>query len=439
MSQQSGTKGRGYRRPVFVVDGARTPFLKARGAPGPFCASDLALGAGAPLLLRQPFPPDALDEVILGCIVPGPREANIARVVALRLGCGDAMPAWTVQRNCGSGLQAVDCAAQAVAEGRADLVLAGGTEAMSHAPLLWRPELVRAIGAWARARGVRDKLRALATLRPRHLKPVVSLVEGLRDPVAGLSMGQTAEVLTERFDIAREAMDAYAAASHRRLAAAQEEGRLEEIEPLYTAGGKVHADDDGVRPDTDESALARLEPAFDRPFGRVTAGNSAQITDGAAWLVVASEAAVERHGLTPQAQIVDTEWAALDPARMGLGPVYASSRLLARRRLTLDKLDYIELNEAFAGQVLACLAAWRDEDFCREALGTRHALGAVDRERLNVDGGAIAIGHPVGTSGARLVLHLMHVLRQRGARRGLATLCIGGGQGGAMLLERAAA
>lgn len=429
-----GTRGRA-RASAYLVDGARTPFLKARGAPGPFSASDLALQAGRRLLLRQPFEPGALDEVILGCIIPGPDEANIARVTALRLGCGEQVPAWTVQRNCGSGLQAVDCAAQAVSEGRAELVLAGGTESMSHAPVLWRPEMVELLAAWSRARGLGERLRTLARLRPAHLKPVIGLLRGLRDPVVGLSMGQTAEVLARRFGIARAEMDTFAARSHQRLAAAQDEGRLNEVEPAY-ANGAVHEADDGVRRDTSADALAKLRPAFDPPFGQVTAGNSAQVTDGAAWVLVASERAVKRYGLEPRARVADTQWAGLDPAQMGLGPVYAATPLLKRRRLALDALDYIEINEAFAAQVLACLAAWRDRDFCREQLGLRSAFGSPDPERLNVDGGAIAIGHPVGTSGARLVLHLMHVLEQRGGTRGLATLCIGGGQGGAMLIER---
>ncbi|NIR28949.1 MAG: acetyl-CoA C-acetyltransferase [Gammaproteobacteria bacterium] len=424
------------RRSVYLVDGARTPFLKARGAPGPFSAADLAVQAGRRLLLRQPFDPSALDEVIVGCIIPGPDEANIGRVTALRLGCGEHVPAWTVQRNCGSGLQAVDCAAQAIADGRSELVLAGGTESMSHAPVLWRPEMVALLAAWSRARGPGERVKALARLRPAHLKPIIGLLRGLRDPVVGLSMGQTAEVLSKRFGITREEMDAFAVQSHQRLAKAQEEGRLDEVEPVYH-DATVHDVDDGVRPDTSTAALAKLRPAFDPPFGQVTAGNSAQVTDGAAWVLVAGERAVKRYGLEPRARMVDAQWAGLDPAQMGLGPVYASTPLLKRHGLGLDQLDHVEINEAFAAQVLACLAAWRDRAFCRDQLGLRSALGALDPERLNVDGGAIAIGHPVGTSGARLVLHLLHVLAQRGGTRALATLCIGGGQGGAMLIERA--
>jgi acetyl-CoA C-acetyltransferase len=431
-------KARDRGRAVYVADGSRTPFLKARGRPGPFSASDLAVAAGRPLLLRQPFEAEALDEVIVGCVMPAPEEANIARVVSLRLGCRDGVPAWTVQRNCGSGLQAVDSAAQDIAVGRADLVLAGGVEAMSRAPLLLSPGLTRWLADWREARGVAGRVRLLTRLRPAQLAPVVALRRGLSDPVVGLSMGQTAENLAYRFRIPREEADAYALRSHCRLAEAQDQGWLDEIEPIWDERGRVHDRDDGVRRDTDLSKLAALEPAFDRELGQVSAGNSAQVTDGAAWLLLASDAAVERHGLAVLGRLVDSEWAALDPAQMGLGPVLAVTPLLRRAGLGLGDIDAWEINEAFAAQVLACLAAWRDEDFCREVLDEDAPLGSIDPSRLNVDGGAIGLGHPVGASGARIVLHLLHVMGRLAVRRGVAALCIGGGQGGAMLVEREA-
>lgn len=423
-------------RPVYVVDGSRTPFLKARGKPGPFHAADLALGAARPLLARQGFEPTELDEVVLGCVMQGPDEANIARVVALRVGCGDRMPAYTVQRNCASGLQALDNAAQDIAMGRADLVLAGGVESMSHAPLLLREDMVAWLGEWYAAKTLTDRVRVLGQLRPKHFKPVIGLLRGLTDPVVGLSMGQTAENLAHRFGIDREAMDAFALRSHQRLAAAQDAGHLSEIEPLWDTRGRVYEDDDGLRRDTDMQRLAKLRPVFDKPFGEVTAGNSAQVTDGGAMLLLASEAAVKRYELPVLGRIVDSHWAGLDPAQMGLGPVHASTPLLKRNRLGLDDVDHWEINEAFAAQVLGCLAAWRDSRYCREELGARGALGEIDSERLNVDGGGISLGHPVGASGARITLHLLKVLERTGRKRGVATLCIGGGQGGAMLVER---
>ncbi len=435
MAQQ---RRKGYpRRAIYVVDGNRAPFLKVRNRPGPFTAADLAVAAARPLLARQPFEPPELDEVILGCVMPSADEANIGRIAALRLGCGQRVPGWTVQRNCASGMQSLDCAARSIAEGRSNLVLAGGVEVMSRAPVLLGDAMVAWLGAWRGARGIGQRAQTLARLRPRHFRVIIGLLRGLTDPVVGLSMGQTAENLAYRFGITREAMDRFALESHRRLAEAQDAGRLAgEIEPIFDTRGRCHDTDDGVRRDTDPDKLARLRPVFDRPFGNVTAGNSAQITDGAAWLLLASANAVRRHRLPVLGRIVDCHWAALDPAQMGLGPVYAGTPLLERHGLALQDVDYWEINEAFAAQVLACLAAWEDADYCRTELGLKDAFGPLAPARINVDGGAVALGHPVGATGARLVLHVLRVLEREGARRGIATLCIGGGQGGAMLLER---
>ncbi len=423
-------------RTVYVIDGSRTPFLKARGKPGPFAASDLAVAAGRPLLARQPFSPTDFDEVILGCVNPGPDEANIGRVASLRLGCGKQTPAWTVQRNCASGMQSLDCAARNIASGQSDLVLAGGTEAMSHAPVLLNAAMVGWLSDWARAKTLPARLQTLGRLRPGHLKPVIGLLRGLRDPVVGLSMGQTAENLAHRFGISRATMDGFALESHQRLAQAQDNGRLDEIENLYDHKGNAFEHDDGLRRESSLEQLAKLRPVFDRSFGHVTAGNSAQVTDGCAWLILASEDAVQRHQLPVMGRILDAQWAGLDPAQMGLGPVHASTPILQRHSLGLGDIDYWEINEAFAAQVLACLAAWQDSDYCRDELGLDGPLGDIDPTRLNVDGGGVSLGHPVGASGARIVLHLLHVLARNQAQRGIATLCIGGGQGGAMLVAR---
>jgi acetyl-CoA C-acetyltransferase len=426
-------------RPVYVVDGSRTPFLKARNKPGPFPSADLAVYCGRALLSRQPFEPGCIDEVILGCVMPGPDEANIARIAALRLGIGSDVPAWTVQRNCASGLQALDSAVMEIATQRAELVLAGGVEAMSHCPVLYNEDMVTWLGALSTSKTLLQRLKAFAQIRPGYLKPVIALLRGLTDPVAGLSMGQTAENLAYRFHITREQMDSYAVRSHQRLAAAQDENLLAEIEPLYDRYGNVYANDDGLRRDSSVERLAKLRPVFDKPFGLVTAGNSAQVTDGAALLLLASEKAVKEHNLPVLGKIIDTHWAALDPGQMGLGPVHATTPILTRNNLNLDDIDFWELNEAFAAQVLACLAAWQDKNYCKNQLGINNALGELDHERLNIDGGGVSLGHPVGASGARIVLHLLEVLQRKNAKRGIATLCIGGGQGGAMLLERSGA
>ncbi|GAB1578459.1 acetyl-CoA C-acetyltransferase [Bordetella petrii] len=420
--------------PIYVVDGARSPFLKARNAPGPFSAADLAVQAGRALLLRQPFAPSDLDEVIIGCAAPSPDEVNIGRVIALRLGCGHRVPGWTVMRNCASGMQALDSAIADIQTGRASLVLAGGVDALSRAPLLVSDAMTRWLARWYASRGAGQRLAALRAFPWRGLAPVIGLVKGLTDPVVGLSMGQTAENLATRFGIDRAAMDAYSARSHARVLAARAAGALDEIVPLMDARGTLYAEDDGVRDDSTPERLAKLRPVFDKPWGNITAGNSSQVTDGAALLLLASEEAVRRWNLQPLGRIVDTQWAGLDPAQMGLGPVHAATPILQRHGLALNDPDLWEINEAFAAQVLGCLAAWEDETYCREHLGTG-AWGPLDQARLNVDGGAIALGHPVGASGARIVLHLLQALRARGLRRGVAAICIGGGQGGAMLVE----
>lgn len=428
-----------YAKPVYLVDGNRTPFLKARGKPGPFKHADLGIYASRSLLLRMPFEPTEFDEVIFGSTMPGPDEANLSRVVALRLGCGDHVPAYTVQRNCASGMQALDNGAMSIASGRSDLVLAGGIESMSHAPLLFHPKMVDWLADWWTAKSIGQRLKLLTRFSPKMLAPVIALLKGLTDPVVGLNMGQTAEQIAWRFGITREQMDQFAVDSHLKLHQAQENGDLDEIVPVYDRDGNVHEIDDGVRPDSSLEKLARLRPAFDKPYGQVTPGNSSQITDGAAALVLASEAAVKKHDLPVMARLVSTEWAALTPAEMGLGPVHAIAPLLKSQRLKTDDIDYWEINEAFAAQVLAVTAALRDKDYCKTHLGLRSAVGEIPAERLNIHGGAIALGHPVGTSGARIVLHLAKVLQQKQAKNGIASLCIGGGQGGAMLIERSVA
>jgi acetyl-CoA C-acetyltransferase len=423
-------------RPVYIVDGARSPFLKARGKPGPFKAAELAVQAARPLLLRQPFSATDFDEVILGCVSPGPDEANIGRVVALRLGCGERVPAWTVQRNCASGMQSLDSAFHNIAHGYSDLVLAGGVESMSNSPILLRDDMVSWLADWNRARSLGQKLKTLGRLRPKQLAPVIGLLRGLTDPVVGLSMGQTAEELAHRFGITREQMDAFSMESHQRVAKAQDERHFDEIEVLYDTRGNCYEQDDGVRRDSNAEQLAKLKPVFDRPFGNITAGNSAQVTDGAAWLILASEKAVKEHELPVLARIIDSEWAALDPGQMGLGPAHAIAPLMKRRRLKLDGVDYWEINEAFAAQVIAVVEALKNKDYCKNEIGVSSEIGEIPHERLNVDGGGISLGHPVGASGARIVLHLLKVLERENGHRGIASLCIGGGQGGAMLIER---
>jgi acetyl-CoA C-acetyltransferase len=429
---------------IYIVDGARTPFLKSRNRPGPFSASDLATAAGKSLLIRQGFAPNELDEVILGCAAPSVDEVNIGRVAALRMGCGQKVPGWTVMRNCASGMQALDSAIANMLSGRSNLVLAGGVDALSRVPLLYSDLMVLWFSNFMAAKSPLAKAAMFLKLKPAQLlSPVIGIMKGLTDPYVGLLMGQTAENVAHRFGITRAQMDEYAARSHVRVIRAQEggtfsdahDGLASEISPIYDDRGELYKEDDGVRKDSTVENLAKLKPFFDRKYGNVTAGNSSQITDGATWLVLATDEALKRYKLEPAGRIVDSQWAGLDPAQMGLGPVHAATPILKRHGLALNDLDRWEINEAFAAQVLGCLAAWEQDKYCREELGLDGALGGMDPQKLNVDGGAIALGHPVGASGARIVLHLLHALKRAKGKRGIASICIGGGLGGAMLVE----
>jgi acetyl-CoA C-acetyltransferase len=388
------------------------------------------------LLLRQPFAPDAFDKVILGCVNVIADEMNPARVAALRLGMGEAMTAFTVQINCGSGMQSIDTGYRDIQDGISDLILAGGTEALSYAPLVFRRSAVEWYLKLFSARNIWSRLMVFAAIRPSYFKPIIGLERGLTDPIVELNMGQTAEVIAHLFKVTRRNADEYAVESQQRLARAQKDKVfVGEMELAFDPDGKVYDYDDGVRPDSTVETLAKLKPAFERPWGQVTAGNSSQITDGASWVILASETAIKEHGLNPRAVVLDSEWSALDPSIMGLGPVLCSTAILRRQKLKLNDIELWELNEAFAAQVLACLAAWEDDKFCREVLHLDGPAGSIPRDKLNIDGGAIGLGHPVGASGNRIVLHLVNALKRLGRKRGIATECIGGGQGGAMLIE----
>lgn len=423
-------------RVVYLVDGTRTPYLKARGKPGPFAAADLAVQTGKALFDRLPVSINAIDEVIVGCTMPSPDEANIARLIGLRLGMDKKIPAYTVQRNCASGLQALDNAYLDIASGRADLVLAGGVEAMSRAPLLYNDKMVHFFANLMGAKSIGQKLKTFLSFRPQMLAPVIALLQGLTDPLVGLSMGKTAEIVAHRFGITRKMMDEFSAESHKKVLKGKEKGHFKnEIVTIYDEKGRYYDFDDGVREDSVPEKLAKLKPFFDKKFGTVTPANSSQVTDGACLLLLASEDAVKKYNLPVLAKIKDVSWAGCDPSQMGLGPVHAVTPILQRQGLALSDIDCWELNEAFAAQVLGCVKAWESEDYCKNELGLSGALGTLDSSRLNIDGGAIAQGHPVGSSGARIVLHLANTLKREGRSKGIATLCIGGGQGGAMLLE----
>jgi acetyl-CoA acetyltransferase family protein len=427
------------KTPLYIVAGARTPFCKMNTDLAACDAVELARTAVAAVLAKTAFDPGLIDEVIIGCVGQPIDAANVSRVIALRSGIPAHVPAITVHRNCASGFEAVTQAAEKIAAGRGDIFLVGGTESMSHYPLLYNESAVRKFSALSRAKSLPQKLAAFLRFRPADFSPQISLMLGLTDPVCGLNMGQTAELLARDWKISRAAQDQFALRSHQHAAAAHD--RLAaEITPVYPRGARVATavqNDNGVRDSQTIEALQKLRPLFDKIGGTVTAGNASQVTDGACALLVMSEAGLKRTGLTPLGRLIDYTYAGCEPARMGLGPLYAIARAEKQSGLSLADADLIEINEAFAAQVLGCQAAAQSTAYAREHLGRDTALGEIPDAKLNVNGGGIALGHPVGSTGARLVLTALLELQRRKARRALVSLCIGGGQGGALWLEAA--
>ncbi|HEY2250812.1 MAG TPA: thiolase family protein [Planctomycetaceae bacterium] len=422
---------------MAIIAGIRTPFAKAFGALEDRPADELGVAAARAALQRSGLAPADIDEVVFGNVAGPPEASNVSRVIALKAGIPWDKPAHTVNRNCASGMEALFSAWQIIREGRARVMLAGGTESMSNVPLLWDTRMRDWLLKLSRARGWK-KAALLSQLRPGFFKPIPGLELGLTDPTCGLNMGQTAEVLAKEFAISRAEQDAFALASHQRATAAWQRCFFkDEVVPLAARGdrGKAVEQDVGPRANQSLEALAKLKPLFDRQRGTVTAGNSCPLTDGAAAAVVMSAEHAHRLNLAPLGYIRDYTIAGCDPSRMGLGPVFAIHKLLKKTGLTLDSFDLVEINEAFAAQVLACVKALASADFAAHALGETQPVGVIDPARLNVNGGAIALGHPVGTSGTRLVVTLLRALREQGSRRGLASLCVGGGQGVAVWLE----
>lgn len=422
---------------LVIVDGVRTPFCKMGCDLAAFGADELGRIAVNALLTRTGIDPALIDEVIFGCVAQPMDAANVSRVIALRAGIPESVPAITVQRNCASGCEAITQAQEHARAGRGSVFIVGGTESMSNIPFLFESSAVEKFSRLGRAKTLGQRLQTLASFRPRDFRPRVGLQLGLTDPVCGLGMGDTAELLAREFNISRAEQDAFALQSHQRAAAARAK-LAEEICPAYLNGKKAAflADDHGPRENQSLEALAKLKPVFDRKTGSVTAGNASQVTDGAVALLVMTENRADELGLAPLGTLVGYAYAGCDPAHMGLGPLFAIHRVEAETGLTLDDADVIELNEAFAAQTLAVLKCARSERFAHDALRRDEPLGEIPTEKLNVNGGAIALGHPVGASGARLVLTSLKELQRRKAKRALVTLCVGGGQGAALWLER---
>jgi acetyl-CoA C-acetyltransferase/acetyl-CoA acyltransferase len=422
---------------IAILEGVRTPFVKSFGPLAAVGAQELGRLVTVDLLKRANFRPDQVDQVVFGNVAVPADAANIARVIALQSGIPEDRIAHTVQRNCASGMEAITTAAQLLQLGEARSVLAGGTESMSQIPLLYNEEATALFQRLGRAKTFWQRLGTLLRFRPRHFKPIVAVRLGLTDPVSGLIMGETAEVLAEDFGITRLQQDEFALESHRRAVAAQQRCVLgEEISPIPAdVAGQEIKEDVGPRRDQSLEALAKLKPYFKKD-GTVTVGNSCQVTDGAAALLLMPGEAARAEGRQPLGYLRAYAYAGCDPRRMGLGPIFATHKLFEKTRLALKDVELIEMNEAFAAQVIANQKAFASEKFAREKLGRSAALGEIDPQWLNVNGGAIALGHPVGATGTRLVLTLLKEMQRRGLHRGLATLCVGGGQGAALLLER---
>ena len=429
---------------IAIISGYRTPMTRAGGALKNVSAHDLGARIVREVLLRSKIPADKIDEVIIGNVSQPAEAANIARVIALKAGLNQRIPAFTVHRNCASGMEAITSAATKIIAGEAEIILAGGVESMSNSPLFFNQKMTALFTNLMKAKTLGQKLKAILSFRPDFLRPVIGLQQGLTDPISGLIMGCTAEILAKDFTITRKQQDEFSLLGHKKAEAAINAGIFkEEIIAIFNndpKNSKMIDEDDGVRKGQKIEDLTKLKPYFEKITGTITVGNSSQITDAAAAMILTSESKAKSLSKELDLEILGYlkafSYAGLDPNRMGLGPVFATSKVLDKAGLTLADIDLIELNEAFAAQTIACQIAFESDEFARQHLNKEKAIGKINPDILNVNGGAIALGHPVGMTGARIVIHLLRELKRRNKNRGLATLCVGGGQGAALILER---
>ncbi len=423
---------------IVIIDGFRTPYAKAGTVFKDVPAVDLGAAVTKELIARTGIDTELIDEVIIGNAGMPAEAANIARVIALRSGIPERIPAYSVQRNCASGMQAMASAYTQILAGMSEIVLIGGVESMSNYSYYLKKKLRDVITAAQRAKTLGAKIQAVLSLRPKDFVPQIGLIDGLTDPISGLIMGETAEVLVRDFGITRREQDEFALMSHKRWAAANETGKFKnEIVPFFVPSKFEAVEEDfGPRKNQTMEALEKLPPYFDKRYGTVTAGNSSPITDGAAAALIMSADRAKQLGYKPLGHIKSVAFAGLDPARMGLGPVFATHKALKLAGMKMKDIDLIEFNEAFAAQVFACEKASVSKEFFNKHLRGEEPFGEFRRDIMNVNGGAIALGHPVGSSGVRIVLTALKEMERRGLSIGLATLCIGGGQGGAMIVER---
>ncbi|MBY0383856.1 thiolase family protein [bacterium] len=423
---------------VVIVDGVRTPFAKAGTVLQDVHAAELGQIALQELIARTNLDVKSVEEVIVGCVGNPADAVNIGRVVALRSGIPQNVSAHTVHRNCASALESIATGYNMIKAGSAEVVVAGGTENMSQAPLMFGKKMTELFAKLQFSKTAGAKIGALMQFRPSFLAPRVSIMEALTDPFVGINMGMTAEILAKEFAISREEQDQFALQSHLKSVESTKNGKLpQEMTPVFIGPDykKVLDKDNGPRDGQTMEALQKLKPYFDRRTGSITVGNACPLTDGAAMVLLMSRQKAEAQGYKPIARIRSYAFAGLEPERMGLGPAYATPIALRKAGIDFKQIGLIELNEAFAAQVLSCRKALASDKWCQEKLGLSSAVGEIDLNNLNVNGGAIAIGHPVGATGTRLVLTLAKEMKRRGTQFGLATLCIGGGQGGAMIIE----
>jgi acetyl-CoA acyltransferase len=424
-------------RRAAIVAGCRTPFARSGTVFGELTAVDLAKVCVRELVERSEVDPAAIGTVVMGQVVPSVKAPNLAREAALGAGLPKSIPAHTVNRACASASQAIADVASAILLGHVDAGIAGGAESLSDVPILHSRRMARILVETRKAKTLGARLAALAKARPRDLVPDAPAIA---EPSTGLTMGQSAEKMAKENGITREEQDEIALASHRNAWAATADGRLPaetcavHVPPAYeTAVGS----DNLVRPDASLEALALLPPVFDRRYGTVTAGNSSPLTDGAAAVLLMSEERAKAEGYEPLAYVRAWAVAAVDPAgQLLMGPALAIPMALERASLQLSDIDLVEMHEAFAAQVASNIQALETEAWAREKLGRSTPVGRVDRDRLNVCGGSIALGHPFGATGARLTTTLASEMKRRGAKFGLLSVCAQGGMGFAMVLER---
>lgn len=423
---------------VVVIDGCRTPFLRSETRFKDLTAYDLGRMAVAGLLHRTSIDPKVVDLIVMGSVIMDPDTSNVAREIGLAAGLPSSVPAYTVTAACVSANVAFQNAVNAIATGAADVAIAGGTETMSDVPIRVSRPIRKRLIASRRVKGIGGWLGLLKGLKLRDVAPQVPAIA---DFSTGLTMGQNAERLAKRIGISRADQDDYALMSHHRAAKATEDGKLrDQIVPARVRPEfEPVASDNGIRGDTTIEKLAKLRPAFDRRFGTITAGNSSYFTDGASAVLVMSEEKAAELGITPLARVVHWAFTAMDPLEeLLLGPAFAIPQALDRAGMTLDQIDVLELHEAFAGQVLAVLKLMEDREFARDRLGRDGIVGKVDRDKLNLWGGSLSVGHPFGATGGRLVTTCAHRMRDEDRRFGMVAACASGALGYAIVLERAA-